>query len=132
MEILSVAQIRIGDNKPGAPVFTMNISFGEGGSVIGSGRVTQAVNPPLAIPTYLSGRYSLIVWGADTEEIITLTGHEFHTPMPPNPVNAECTMRIDSKSRETGVATYRYLDGNGKWVELKSVPLVVTWTKPIK
>ncbi|MEO6920269.1 MAG: DUF1842 domain-containing protein [Collimonas sp.] len=126
MERLITGHFRIGSNLPGAPLFKLSLSFLDG-HAHGQGTITQAVNPPLDIHSHLRGTSALIVSGADTRQIITLTGHEFVTPMPPNPVNVECSMYLDSKQPGTGMATYRYLDEKKQWVDVQNVPVKVTW-----
>lgn len=116
----------IGDQKPGAVSFKCTLTL-HGGHVSGIGHVSQATSPPLHETSYLSGTTALIVWGADSTQIITLTGHEFPMPMPPNPKNVECTIMLDSKNLERNLARLTYLDEREQWVKLDNQPVKVTW-----
>ena len=120
----------IGKRMPGAPIATFRLVF-SGSHVTGSGEVTQATNPPLRIETYVVGTFTEIVWGADAQLIIALTGHKYPTVMPPDPVNATCTIALDTENVGKGpvksVASLAYLDPNGSWKELRDQPAAVTW-----
>lgn len=130
MKRIIVGEYRIGGNLPGAPLFKLTLTFSDGGRVVGQGHITQATNPPLEISTYVSGRSELILWGADAQQIISLTGHEFATPMPPNPVNVECMISIGGKTPNAGLANYSYRDEKGDWVKLQNVPVTATVIHP--
>lgn len=130
MDFPRIGIFTIGKRMPGAPLATFHLVF-TGGRVTGSGQVTQAVSPPLRVETYLSGTSAEIVWGADEQLNISLNGHEFPTVMPPNPMNVECSIALDSNSngKDGGKSTanLRYLDAGGNWKELRDQPVAVAW-----
>ena len=118
----------IGTRMPGAITFTCALTL-EGGHVVGIGALTQAIHPALDIHTYLAGTSVSILWGADDTQVISLTGHTWSTPMPPNPVNVTCTMQLDSKTPGRGVASVRYLDAQGVWIPLENLPVHGQWQR---
>jgi len=115
----------IGTHMAGAVTFTCALTL-SGGRAVGMGAVTQAINPPLDIDTYLSGTVANIVWGADVTQVIALTGHAYRTPMPPNPENVECTMQLDSRNPAKCTASLSYLE-DGVWHTLENLPVQVKW-----
>ena len=127
MENHTTGYFNIGNHLPGAATFTFALVL-DGSHAVGSGTITQAVSPPLNLKTYLHGTMSSIVWGGDDTQIITLTGGRFPTPMPPNEVNVECTLQVDSKNPDKNRASLAYLDANGAWVRLENLPVRVTWS----
>jgi hypothetical protein len=126
MEGKMIGVFSIGTGMPGAPLFRSVLTFWNG-RVSGQGHITQATNPPLDVTSFLSGSDHEIVWGADVESIITLTGHQFATPMPPNPVNVDCVIGIDSKDTSKAAASLSYMDQTGKWTRLTKLPVKVDW-----
>ena len=109
---------RIGGEKPGEPVFTMelivNASPGNP-SMAGHGTIFQAVSPPEKVETDLKGAYSPEPGIPESHWLVHLTGYEKGGfPMPIQ--NAEVWMRMSRDWRE-GMANYTYLV-NGKWKQV--------------
>ena len=125
MERHTIGEFNIGTHLPGAVTFTCGLTIFDGHAA-GIGHVTQAVNPALDLTTYLSGTVTNIVWNADDTQIITLTGHAYRLPMPPNPVTVECTIMLDSKNPASNQASLSYLDGH-KWTKQDKLPVQVRW-----
>jgi hypothetical protein len=126
MEGKMIGVFSIGTGMPGAPLFKTVLTFWNG-AVSGQGQVTQAINPPLDVTSFLSGSVHEIVWGADVQTVITLTGHQFATPTPPNPVNVDCAICIDSRNMSKAAASLSYMDQSGKWTRLTKLPVKVDW-----
>lgn len=126
MQAHTVGYFTIGAQKPGAVTFQCTLTV-HAGYVSGMGHVAQAISPPLNTATYVSGTSALIESGADTTQIISLTGHEFPTPMPPNPKNVECTIMLDSRNAARNLASLSYIDEQGQWVKLNNQAVKVTW-----
>lgn len=125
MEGHTIGHFSIGINMPGAATFTCGLTI-IGGHAAGIGLVMQAVSPPLDLNTYLNGPVTNVLWGAGDTQIITLTGHAYRMPMPPNPVNVECTIMLDSKDPARNRASLSYQDGQ-KWHTVNNLPVLVKW-----
>lgn len=126
-----VEHFSIGTEKPGAVTFNCSlVSSSSGGQLTGMGHITQAINPPLDMTTYLYGNsVSFIGWGAIT--IITLTGLDFgpfkhwHGGVGPvDPENVKCTIYTDRGNLEKCTANLSYLH-EGKWITLENQPVKV-------
>ena len=116
--------LNIGGNMPGAPLFTITLNKAdENGQVKGTGSITQAVNPPLDLHTFLFGQLTEIVFGPGLQTRIELTGHEFATIMPPNPVNVK-DIEIQYTAGH-GTANYSFLRPNGVWDNVTDAPVEV-------
>jgi Domain of unknown function (DUF1842) len=125
--VVEHVQVHIGGDKPGAPDFRLNLII-NGTVVTGVGRISQTTNPPLDIRTYLSGRTSLIVFGSEVTRIIQLTGHEFPTLTPPNPINVrETDIVLNGVEGTKGHGNYQYLH-NGQLQKVDG-PATAAWSK---
>lgn len=125
MENAIAAEFGIGRVIPGAKHFSLTLEIGASGQVSGTGRIIQTTYPPLNLSTTLSGSFKALSSGADTRQVITLTGLEASTGL----VNVQATLTIDSKDGETGVASYKYLNHPGEWVKELREPVSVKWLK---
>ncbi|WP_225768359.1 DUF1842 domain-containing protein [Inquilinus sp. Marseille-Q2685] len=127
------ASYRIGESRPGGKLFTLDLVVDTPTKRInGLGRITQAVSPPLDIPTTLQGNYSQLptLPPAPSLLLVVLTGYPpIHWPphggigpvIPPN-VELRMTLTPDWKS---GTASYRYLDDKGQWHEVEAAPVTL-------
>ncbi len=125
MEQTKIGQLIIGNQIPGAPLFTVTLIESGVGHVTGFGKVTQTTNPPLDLVENVAGTIALIVWGADTQTNIQLTGW-------PGPgvtgnvgqPNLYATIVLDSEKSKPGVAQVRYQEpGTGRWITLQNQPV---------
>lgn len=125
MEQTKVGQFIIGNQIPGAPLFTVVLIDSGAGHVTGHGKVTQTTNPPLDLAENVAGTIATIVWGPDVQTNIQLTGW-------PGPgiglqvgePNLYASIVLDSEKSKPGVAQVRYLEpGTGRWVTLQNQPV---------
>lgn len=127
---LFIATYNIGTGLDGAPNFHLGLAVNTvDKTVSGSGRITQAVNPPLDVRSNLNGTFTyMTVMPKQTHILVVATG----TPAiqwPPGggigPVllpNVHLRMVLDSEWK-SGTAYYKYQDEDGEWHELNDVPV---------
>ena len=124
---LFIGSYTIGSMLPGAPLLTVHLTFAAPtGAVAGLGQVTQAVNPPLDIPSRLDGDYTYMTVMPDTSHIlVTLTGHpvvnwpQFGGIGPVVAPNLNLRMVLDA-DWQRGTATFQYLTAAGTWEQVES------------
>lgn len=128
---LFIASFQIGGDKPGAPSFRINMCvYTPGETISGIGHITQAVNPPLDIPTNLQGQFTYMsVMPNNCHILVTATG----TPIvkwpqgggigPVLPINVDLRMVL-TEDWKTGKANYKYQDSKGNWQEVTNAPVI--------
>jgi len=92
--------------------------------IYGVGGITQAVNPPLNVTTYVHGTFThMTVMPDQTHILVVATGF----PLPPGHIgpaiepNFHLRM-ILNKDWKSGVANYQYRDGEG-WKKINNAPV---------
>ena len=121
-----LACYEIGGDKPGAPLFRVNLVVDvPARTVNGSGRITQAISPPLDIATQLHGQFSyMTVMPRVVHILVVATGY----PVVPHggiglvEPNADLRMVLD-EGWKSGTADYKYRDDGGKWVDIEQAPV---------
>ncbi|MGD8782762.1 MAG: DUF1842 domain-containing protein [Ignavibacteria bacterium] len=120
---------RIGGNMPGAPTFNVHLMvYTPDKRVNGFGEITQAISPPLEVPTHILGSYTYMTVMPDiTHILVTATGYP-PIQWPPHggigpaiPSNVELRMVL-SNDWSTGTAQYKYF-ANGSWHETPDAPV---------
>lgn len=113
-------EYNIGGNMPGAPLF--NAAFlvnTPAKTVVGSGVISQAVNPPLEVNTQLTGTYTyMTVMPKNTHILVVAEGVD--KAKQPN-VELRMVLEEDWKS---GVANYKFYNGTA-WVEIENAPVAI-------
>ncbi|RXZ43940.1 DUF1842 domain-containing protein [Crenobacter cavernae] len=126
---LFIVSYQIGDAKPGAPLFHVNLSVNTVDRTVGgSGQVTQATNPPLNIHvSALHGEYNyLTVQPNESHILVVAKGEVAHNFPPPAigtillPVELRLVLSHDWK---TGTAYYKYPNVEGKQVTVENAPV---------
>ena len=129
---LFIVSYEIGGEMPGAPLFTVKMSvYTPGETVSGIGHITQAINPPLDIPTNLNGQYTyMCVMPKNCHILVMATG----TPIvkwpqgtgvgPVMATNCELRMVL-TEDWKSGTANYKYMDANGNWHEITNAPVKI-------
>jgi hypothetical protein len=128
---LFLVRYRIGTGLPGAPTLDLALTVDTVDRVInGSGRLTQATNPPLNQRLRAHGSYGVIPMPPEPKIAANLVGYPT-VDWPPHggigpviPPNLYLHMVLDEGFR-TGVASYRYRtpDPSGAWIEVNGVPV---------
>ena len=118
----------IGDNSLlGAPTFKADFIFDSSGKVTGEGEITQAVNPPISVETYLDGTYLDLVYMGAPYFKINADGYA-SPPCPecgpgPGPVRLENVKDLEISTLEN-VASYKYSKKLGdKFTSVGPVPV---------
>ena len=118
----------IGDNSLlGAPTFKADFIFDPSGKVTGEGKITQAVNPPTSVETYLDGAYFELSEMDELYLIIKANGYA-SPPCPecepgPGPVRLENVKDLEISTLEN-VASYKYSKKLGdKFTSVGPVPV---------
>jgi len=107
----------ISNNLPGGVSFNVNLFVDVyHKKVSGSGRIFQATNPPLNIPTALHGDYSYMATMQSTNILVVAEGVNPLIPIIPGTPNAKLRMVLDENWR-TGTAYYSYLQ-DGQWIKV--------------
>ncbi|MEM7536853.1 MAG: DUF1842 domain-containing protein [Chloroflexota bacterium] len=137
--IFQQASYLIGEEKPGAVQFQVNLVLDpEHQTVSGTGRVTQAVNPPLSVSTRLHGQYKVLNLSlrAPIQMILVdaigypiLQWPPFAGVGPAFPPNARLSMTLENWT--TGTASFSYVDDNGDSHEVSDAPVkLLSSTQP--
>ncbi|HEX8173530.1 MAG TPA: DUF1842 domain-containing protein [Pyrinomonadaceae bacterium] len=120
---------RIGNSMPGAPSFTVNLVVSAPNKTVnGAGEITQAVNPPLNVPTHLSGEYTyMTVMPNNSNILVTLRGMGPINPIQPLVANNTRMWLILSKDWKSGTANYEYRYGkdSSTWQTVEGVPVTL-------
>lgn len=101
-------------------------------SIVGNGTIFQATNPPLNIPSQLTGDYSYMCTMNSCNNLVIADGFSPYAPLihgipsPAKNVALRMSLNDDWKS---GVANYRYLK-NGEWVESGNQQVKLVSTDP--
>jgi len=127
---LFIASYQIGGDKPGAPLFNVNLSiYTPGKTVSGIGHISQATNPPLDVVTHLKGTYTyMCVMPKNCHIQVRLTGSSVVKLSPVSGVepvalhNVELLMVL-TEDWKTGGANYSYLDKAGNLHEVEGAPV---------
>ena len=120
----------IGKKMPGAPLLRLNLAvYTPEETVSGIGHITQATRPPLNIGVSLHGHYTyMCVMPRNCHILVTATGYPVNRwplhggvgPVLPASFDMKMILTEDWKS---GTANFKYMDGRGKWHEIKDVPV---------
>lgn len=129
---LFIASFQVGGDKPGAPSFRINMSvYTPGETISGIGHITQAVNPPLDIPTNIQGQFTyMCVMPNNYHILVTATGYPIiKWPQgggvgPVLQPNVELRMVL-TEDWKTGTANYKYQDNKGNWQEITNAPVII-------
>ena len=125
--INAVCTFTVGKPIPGAPILDGILEFKEGeDSVIGTGTLSQAVNPPVHSDEAFNGVVHCTGLGK-TEMLVSLNG----TALPPllgAPHITQMLMTIEGMWGQGGTATYTYASG-ANFHTVKDVPVSVNWLK---
>jgi hypothetical protein len=125
------AAYEIGTALPGAPNFHIDITVSRlTRTLTGTGKITQAVFPPVNVDTRLQGTYMPLggLPAADSKYIVvTATGTPIIRLLPINLLlpllpNVHLFMILDANWRG-GSASYRYKGPKGQWIEILNVPV---------
>ncbi len=126
---LFISSYSIGTGAPGAPTLKAELSVNTvHETVTGIGTLTQAVNPPEELRSYLQGDYSyMTVMGQPTRIQVRLTGTPSSKKSPSKDAfqteeNIEVVMVLD-EGWKSGTANYKYRDARGAVKEVKDVPV---------
>lgn len=129
---MPTVRLEIGNGLPGGVSFDVTLNFNEpGGQITGEGTITQAVNPPVDVHTYLSG----VVTQVDLTDInrpilaATLTGYESLPASPPSKVNVKDFDFYDMGQTEP-LVSYSFLRSDGTWASVGPVPVRVVSAAP--
>lgn len=118
---------RIGTGQPGAPTFTVHLVISAPNRAAnGAGQITQAVNPPLQLPTSLSGEYTYMTVMPDNSKILlTLRGEGPINPIQPLLASNVRVWLVLSTDWQSGTANYEYRYGNdsNNWQKIEGVPV---------
>lgn len=109
----------------GAPTFKLSLLFNfEHGTVTGYGQITQAVNPPVNLPTRLQGVFFPITTLTVNDPIsVSLTG-VLRTQVPIELLPDVYLHMQLSADLTSGTASYRYQqDLSCPWVQVNNVPV---------
>jgi hypothetical protein len=123
---------QIGGNVPGAVTFNVHFAVSTPARTVhGAGELTQAINPPLDLPTALSGEYTFLTVMPDQSKIlVTATGQGQVNPIQPIEATNVRLRLLLSKDWQSGVANYDYFS-NGKWNSVDNAPVkFITATTP--
>ena len=112
---------RISNNLAGGISFNVSLIVDTNTKkIIGKGNITQAVNPPLNIPTILSGDYSYMCTMNSCNILVVMEGVSPYAPLilgAPQPIqNVKLRMSLEDDWK-SGTATYSFLL-DGKWVDV--------------
>lgn len=121
---------RIGNNVPGAPIFSVNLAvYTPGKTVNGAGVIFQATNPVLKIDTKLSGdfTYMTVMPPSVSHILVVLTGGV----SPTGQINVYLRMSLN-EDWQSGVANYKYMDKDGVWHEMENQPVTIVLCDSIK
>ena len=127
---LFVACYKIGGNRLGAPLFDLHLCVNApAGTVTGSGRITQAVSPPLDLTANMSGDFSyMTVMPRNVHILVVATGYPAAPLLhaggagPAFPANVNLRMVL-SEDWKVGVANFKYIDSKGAWHEVENAPV---------
>jgi hypothetical protein len=125
-----LASYRIGDSTPGTPIFTVHLVVSTPDKTVnGVGVITQAVNPPLHVPTHLTGEYTYVnVLGSPTLKInLNLTGMGPINPIQPLVANNTRLSLLFNTDWQwaTGNYEYRYGKDSNDWQSVVGVPATI-------
>lgn len=132
-----IATYDISTGLAGAPTLQIHLLFDDiTETVLGWGRLTQAVNPPLEIKAWLTGGFLYpLVNGAADQCIVFLKGvplvkwPKYGGIGPELPTVIDVTLNLNA-NRTEGTANYAYLGEDGKWHEQNGVPVKATPVAP--
>ena len=122
---LFLARFEVGGEMPGAPLFTVQFAvYAPDQTLTGMGRITQAVNPPLDVPTKLQGDYTYMTVMPNLTHILVVANGEgpIGSTTPLSGPNAQLRMVLDG-DWQAGVANYRYVGADGTWHEVTNAPV---------
>ncbi|HHF3197802.1 DUF1842 domain-containing protein [Vibrio sp. CCB-PB317] len=120
-QAIFAAHYHIGNGLPGGVSFDIKLLVaGEDKSILGKGRICQAVNPPLNVVSDLNGSFNYQCTMRDCHIMVTLQGYQPYLGIPPlgadlHNVTLNILLNDDWKS---GVAFYRYKNNSGEWIEV--------------
>lgn len=113
----------IGTGQPGAPAFALTLTFGPDNEVSGRGIVTQAIDPPLRLQTWLFGS-DLRNWEIGIGQIVRLTGYSVAPVEPMGFINVECTLVFRERGAADGLAQLSLRDSaTARWTVLENLPI---------
>jgi hypothetical protein len=115
---------QIGGNKPGAVTFDVHFVVSTPTRALhGAGRLTQSINPPLDLPTILTGEYTFMTVMPDQSKIlVTAVGHGPLSPIQPLEATNVRLRMVLSKDWQSGVANYDYFSDD-KWNSVENAPV---------
>ncbi|AZC30160.1 DUF1842 domain-containing protein [Pseudomonas chlororaphis] len=113
---------RIGNPIPGAPSLALNLLvYTPDQTVRGTSLITQAVNPPLELPSDVWGQYTyLTVMPPSTSKILVTAQGNQGGPSSNSIVTFKIQLVVD-EDWQSGVANYQYYNGH-QWVSVENVP----------
>lgn len=124
-----LASYRIGNSMPGAPLFTVHLVVSAPNKIVnGAGEITQAINPPLGVPTNLSGEYTYMTVMPDNSKIlVTLRGTGPINPIEPLEATNTRVWLVLSTDWKSGTANYQYRYGkdSNDWQSVEGVPVTL-------
>jgi hypothetical protein len=124
-----LASYRIGTGMAGAPLFTVHLVVSTPNKTVnGAGEITQAINPPLGVPTHLSGEYTYMTVMPDNSKIlVTLRGMGPINPIQPLVANNTRVWLVLSTDWKSGTANYEYRYGkdSNDWQLVEGVPVTL-------
>ncbi|WP_221796583.1 DUF1842 domain-containing protein [Oceanobacter mangrovi] len=121
-----LARYRIGNQRPGSKAFELNVLVGTAAKTIaGQGRVSQDGDSAVNIQSMIAGEYQY-QYGIKTCHImLELKGNHPFPGVPPvglDMQNISASILLN-EGWKTGIASYRYKEKDGNWVDVESQPV---------
>jgi len=131
---MPTVKLEIGNGLPGGVSFEVTLTLEEPGNrVTGEGTITQAVNPPTDVHTYLSGTVTRVDLTDINRPILvaTLTGYENLPASPPSKVNVKDFKVYDTNNHlEASYSFLRPGNGDQDWQPVGPVAVRVISSTP--
>jgi len=115
----------IGIEATGSTVFRVNlVVHTDDREIVGYGKI-QGLMPPVNIPVELDGHYTLMGWEKKFFNVVHLTGYQGLYQKKGSPLKVERVQlfMVLSEDWQSGTASYLYMDNDGKWKEVRNVPV---------